>query len=123
MWSHTHHATNDRKQKIIDSALLAVKYRHAAVSQLCDEEATAIERIKEMRYVYACSLNMLASKQTYHEYATMLNKFKPYGCYPLKYRWLKVCLSLTPKLILKTFLCNHPRIAWVVYKKLLLRQE
>ncbi len=122
-YSHTHHATEERKQKIIDSALLAVKYRHAAVYQLNDEEASFIERIKEMRYVYACSLNMLASDHTYHEYVAMLGKFKPYGCYPLKYRWLKVCLSPTPKLVLKTFLCNHPRIAWMVYKKLHLRQS
>ena len=122
-YSHTHHATKERKQKIIDSALLAVKYRHAAVSRLNDEATASIERLKEMRYVYACSLNMLASDYTYHEYVAMLDRFEPYGCYPLKYHWLKVCLSPTPRLILKTFLCNHPRIAWMVYKKLHFRQE
>lgn len=116
-YSHTHNTTPERTRKIIDSELLAVQYRHAATAILNNPIIDSLERIKAMRFVYSCSRNMLAAGYPFRQYREMLNKFKPYGCYPLQYRWLNVCLSVTPKLIFKTFLCNHPRLAYLLYRK------
>lgn len=115
-YSHTHNPSPERTKKIIDSALLAVQYRQAAVATLHNKTAENIERFKEMRYVYACSRNMQSARYSLGEYKAMLDRFRPFGCYPLKYKWLKVCLTVTPKLIVKTFLCNHPRLAYLIYK-------
>lgn len=115
-YSHTHNTSPERTKKIIDSELLAVKYRCMATERLKNAEVDSLERIKAMRFVYSCSHNMLAAGYPFSQYKAMLNQFKPYGCYPLQYQWLKVCLSVTPKLILKTFLCNHPLLAWITYR-------
>ena len=115
-YSHTHNTSPERTKKIIDSELLAVKYRRMATERLKNAEVDSLERIKAMRFVYSCSHNMLAAGYPFSQYKATLNQFKPYGCYPLQYQWLKVCLSVTPKLILKTFLCNHPLLAWITYR-------
>lgn len=120
-YSHTHNPTKERARMIIDSALHAVRYRCLAIAQLQDPKINDLERFKHMRFVYSCVRLMMLSNYSYDEYKEMLDRFRPYGCYPLEYKWLKVCLSVTPKLLFKTFLCNHPRIAWFAYKPLILK--
>lgn len=115
-YSHTHHPTPDRAQKIVDSALLAIKYRIAATKKLNNSTIDNLERIKYMRFVYLCSRHMLSYNYRYKEYCDTLEQFRPYGCFPLKYKWLKEVSAFTFKNTFKTFLCNHPRLAWLVYK-------
>ena len=116
-YSHTHDFHSDRTRKIVDSELLAVKYRLAAVAELDDPQVNALERLKAMKYAFSCSRNMQLAGYSYSEYRKTLEAFRSYGCYPLKYRWLKVRMKVTPRLLMKTFLCNHPCLAWKIYKK------
>lgn len=111
-FSHSRKLHSDQASKIIDSELLAVKYRFDAVTELNDPQILNFERVKAMKYAYSCSLNMLEAGYSYEEYKKKLDLFHSYGCYPLKYRWLKVRMQVTPKLLIKTFLCNHPWLLW-----------
>ena len=115
-YSHTHHPTPERARKIVESALLAVKYRSAATSKLHSVDIDNLERIKYMRFVYLCSRHMLSYNYTYDEYCSFLHQFKQYGCYPLKYKWLKEVSVYNFRNIFKTFLCNYPHLAWIFYK-------
>lgn len=116
-YSHTHNFHSERTRKIVDSELLAVKYRFSAVAELDDPQVNALERLKAMKYAFSCSRNMQLAGYSYSEYRKTLDAFRSYGCYPLKYRWLKVRMKVTPRLLMKTFLCNHPCLAWKIYKK------
>ena len=111
-YSHSRKLHSDRARKIIDSELLAVKYRFDAVTELNNPQILIFERVKAMKYAYSCSLNMLEAGYSYEEYKKKLDLFHSYGCYPLQYRWLKVRMQVTPKLLIKTFLCNHPWLLW-----------
>lgn len=115
-YSHTHHPTPDRAKKIVDSALLTVKYRTEATKKLQNPTINKTERIKYMRFVYLCSRHMLSYNYSYREYCSILDEFRFYGCYPLKYEWLRRVSVFTLKNAFKTFLCNHPRFAWIVYR-------
>lgn len=114
--SHTHKPTAKQAHLMIDSALAAVRYRRAAVQRLRCTEAESLERLKQMRYVYSCHRIMLDSDIPLDEQRRTLACFKPYGCYPLRYRWMDVCLSPSFKLGIKTFLCNHPTICSIVHR-------
>lgn len=114
--SHTHRPTRERARKIVDSALLAVQYRLKATSQLHNPLIDKLEKVKLMRFVYLCSRHMLSADYTFHEYRDMLNNFQAYGCYPVTRDWLEECSVVNSKTLLKNFLCNHPRLAWMVYK-------
>lgn len=111
-YSHSRKLHSDRARKIVDSELLAAKYRFEAVAELNDSQINALECIKAMKYAYSCSLNMIKAGYSYDEYKKKLGMFRLYGCYPLKYQWLKVRMRVTPKLLIKTFLCNHSWLAW-----------
>ena len=115
-YSHTHKPTLERARRIVDSALLAVQYRFDATSSLNNPKVVFHERLKAMRFVYLCSRHMISAGYSLSEYRETLNRFRPYGCYPLDYRWLRESLAVTPKLLFKTFLCNHPKIAYLIYK-------
>lgn len=114
--SHTHRPTPERARKIVDSALLAVRYRLDATSQLHNPQIDRMERIKLMRFVYLCSRHMLAADYDFKEYSQTLNKFRHYGCYPVTRQWLEECYVVNTKTLLKNFLCNHPCMAWVIYR-------
>lgn len=115
--SHTHKPTPERARKIVDSALLAVQYRLKATSQLNNTKIDRLERVKMMRFVYLCSRHMLAADYSFREYRDILNKFRKYSCYPVNREWLKESHVVNTKTLLKNFLCNHPCLAWVVYKR------
>lgn len=117
--SHTHRPTPERARKIVDSALLAVQYRLSATSQLHNTKIDKMERIKLMRFVYLCSRHMLSADYDFNEYCQTLNRFREYGCFPVSTDWLKECHVVNVKTLTKNFLCNQPRLAWLVYKRLL----
>lgn len=114
--SHTHRPTAERARKIVDSALLAVQYRLAATSQLHNTKINKMEKVKLMRFVYLCSRHMLSAGYSFKEYRQTLNRFRNYGCFPVSVDWLKECHVVNIKTLTKNFLCNHPRLAWLVYK-------
>lgn len=114
--SHTHRPTPERARKIVDSALLAVRYRLEATSQLRNPQVDRLERVKLMRFVYLCSRHMLSSDYSFKEYRQTLNKFREYGCYPVSREWLEESYVVTTKTLFKNYLCNHPWMAWIVYK-------
>lgn len=117
--SHTHRPTPERARKIVDSALLAVQYRLSATSQLHNTKIDKMERIKLMRFVYLCSRHMLSAEYSFTEYCQTLNRFREYGCFPVSIDWLKECHVVNVKTVTKNFLCNHPWLAWLVYKRLI----
>ncbi len=114
--SHTHHPTSQRARLIVDSALLAVQYRMAATSKLNNLAVNETEKAKMMRFVYLCGRHMLSAHYSFSDYKSMLNAFRPYGCYPVTRQWLEGCASVNSKALLKNFLCNHPAIGWATYK-------
>lgn len=114
--SHTHRPTPERARKIVNSALLAVRYRLAATSQLNNPKIDRLERVKMMRFVYLCSRHMLSADYSFKEYRQTLSKFRAYGCYPLSRKWLEESYVVNTKTLFKNFLCNHPCLAWLVYK-------
>lgn len=114
--SHTHRPTPERARKIVDSALLAVQYRLKATSKLNNPEIDRLERVKLMRFVYLCSRHMLTANYNFKEYRNTLDKFRKYGCYPVSSEWLKESYIVNAKTLMKNFLCNHPLMAWMIYK-------
>ncbi len=114
--SHTHRPTPERARKIVDSALLAVQYRISATSQLHNPKIDKLERVKMMRFVYLCSRHMLSAGYNFKEYRATLNKFRKYGCYPVSRKWLEESSVVNIRTLFKNFLCNHPCMAWIVYR-------
>lgn len=114
--SHTHRPTPERARKIVDSALLAVRYRLSATSQLHNPQVDRLERVKLMRFVYLCSRHMLSADYSFKEYRQVLNKFRAYGCYPISREWLEESYVVNSKTLFKNFLCNHPCLAWLIYR-------
>ena len=112
-YSHTHRMLSDeRVRKIVDSELLAVQYRFAAVNELNNPTINTLERLKAMRYVFSASMLMLKGPYSFEEYTGTLDIFHKYGCFPLRYCWMKVSMGITCKRLIITFLCNHPWLAW-----------
>ena len=114
--SHTHKPTPERARKIVDSALLAVQYRISATERLHNPKIDKLERVKKMRFVYLCSRHMLSAGYNLKEYRATLNKFRKYGCYPVSRKWLEECSVVNARTLFKNFLCNHPCMAWIVYR-------
>ncbi len=114
--SHTHKPTPERARKIVDSALLAVQYRISATVRLHNPKIDKLERVKMMRFVYLCSRHMLSAGYNLKEYRATLNKFRKYGCYPVSRKWLEECSVVNARTLFKNFLCNHPCMAWIVYR-------
>jgi hypothetical protein len=115
--SSTHGTDPQRARRMVASAPLAIRYRRSATDTLHDKSVDTIEKVKAMRIVYACSRNMITAKYCFSEYRNMLHTFQSYGCWPLQYRWMKDVLVPSLSLTVKTFLCNHPHLAWLVYNK------
>ena len=117
--SSTHNQHTSRQRKLIESSYLATKYRKDHIQKKLPA-VLPLERLKYMRWV--CSPKTAYKAQlTLKEYKSILSSYKDLGCYPLDYAWIRVArLNESPKqwlkLMAKTFLCNHPSIAYWLIK-------
>lgn len=119
-YSSTHHQSIDRQRILINSGYLAVQHRSEYVEQHYPQ-AMSLERLKYMRWVRNPK-DAVEAGLTLDEYKTVLEQFRMMGVYPLQYRWINVAFWwASPKIklkhVIKTFLVNHPRFAYKLYKK------
>lgn len=112
-------ATKNKRRAIIDSSLKSIASRKKYVEENFSEKFP-LERLKFMRYVCTPS-DAFRAQFTLAEYKEVLNKYRELGCYPLDYKWIRVAQWTGYswhywKLVLKTFLTNHPWLGYIVYK-------
>lgn len=117
--SSTHNQNITRQRLLIDSGYMAIGYRSSYVEQYCPE-VLSLERLKYMRWVCTPKEAKMA-KYSLSEYKQLLEKFKRYYCWPLNYKWYHVARldwswKVRLKNVVKTFLCNHPNMAYLLYK-------
>ncbi len=117
--SWTHQRSPERLKLLIESGYKAARYRSEYV-RAHYSDAMPMERLKQMRYVCMPS-KAYAANMSLAEYMDVLNQFRALGLYPLDYKWIKVAYWYAPmkrrmKYAVKTFLCNHPRLAWAILK-------
>lgn len=117
--SSTHNQNVEKQRRLIESSYLAIKYRATYVQQFC-QEAMPLERLKYMRWVCQPKTAIEAG-YSLNEYRQVLDEFKKVGCWPLDYRWIHVArldwsLKVRMKNRIKTFLCNHPGLAYYIFK-------
>lgn len=118
-YSSTHHQSIERQRMLIKSGYLAAQYRSIYVHAHYPK-AMPMERLKYMRWVSNPKI-AIAAQLTLEEYKGVLNEFRALGVYPLAYRWIgTICywasMKYKVKIAIKTFLTNHPRIAYMILK-------
>ena len=118
-YSSTHHQSIERQRLLINSGYLAAQYRSAYV-QAHYPEALPMERLKYMRWVVHPKIAMEA-QLSLAEYKDVLSEFRMLGVYPLQYKWISTIYFWAPlkykfKTAIKTFLINHPRLAYAILK-------
>lgn len=114
-YSSTHGQNKEKTRQLINSGILAVKYRKQAILEHCPSIEFPLENLKYMRYVLGSQIMMIKAGYSYDEYMEALYQFRKLGCWPLNYKWIKVArLSYSCKILVKTFLCNHPILAFLV---------
>ena len=119
-FSHTHSQSVERQRVLIQSGLLAIRYRKAFIATHCPNLFFPYERLKYMRWV--CTIrNAISAKFTLKEYKALLNDFRKEGIYPLDYAWIKVAgwdYAFKPymKRVLQTFMMNNPWLVWLPAK-------
>lgn len=111
--------TKNKRRTIIDSALRSIASRQQNVKENFAEDFP-LERLKFMRYVCMPS-DAMSAQYTLKEYKTVLDRFRALDCYPLEYEWIRVAQWTGYswrywKLVFKTFLTNHPSLAYLVYR-------
>lgn len=116
--SSTHNQNSDRQRLLIESGYLAIGHRGGYVKRCCPE-AMPMERLKYMRWVCRPKTAIEAG-YSLKEYKEVLAKFKKLGCWPVDYRWIHVARMdwswmIRMKNRARTFLCNHPGFAYVLY--------
>lgn len=116
-YSSTHNQSIKRQRQLIESCYHAIEHRSNYISKYYPK-AMPLERLKYMRWVCFPKAAMKAG-YSYTEYKQILNHFKEYDCWPLDYRWIHVAgLDFNTKIrfkkIVMTFLCNHPRLAYLL---------
>lgn len=116
-YSSTHNVSPERELDLIKSALRAVEERQNYIMGHFPE-ALNLERLKYMRWVCQPKTAFLAGLSLL-EYEYILKQFGNYGIYPLDYKWINIAhWYASPKtklkLAIKTFLTNHPQIAYML---------
>lgn len=115
-FSRTHSQPIERQRILIQSGLLAIRYRKAFIAAHCPKQTFPYERLKYMRWV--CSVrNAISAQLTLKEYLALLEEFRKEGVYPLEYVWIKAAgwdYALKPyiKRVVQTFMMNHPRLSY-----------
>lgn len=117
--SSTHNQTIAKQRKLIESSFLAIQYRGKYIATYCPD-VMPLERLKYMRWLCQPKTAKEAG-YSLEDYKTLLIKYKELGCWPMDYRWMRVArLDWSAKERLKrrmkTFLCNHPGIAYSIMK-------
>ncbi len=115
--SSTHNQSIAKQRRLIESSLMAIQYRGKYVSSYCPE-VMPFERLKYMRWLCQPKTAKEAG-YSLEEYESLLVKYKELGCWPVDYRWMHVArLDWSAKerwkQRKKTYLCNHPRIAYLI---------
>ena len=118
-YSSTHNQSLEKQRKLIASSYLAMRLRGDYVKEHCPE-AMPWERMKYMRWVCHPKTAFNAC-YSLSEYKAILNEYKELGCWPLEYNWIHAAgLDETWKQRMKnrvkTFLCNHPGVAYQLLK-------
>ena len=117
-YSSTHHQSIERQRILINSGYLAAQHRSAYV-QAHYPHAMPNERLKYMRWV-SQPKDAIKAQMTLQEYKAVLNEFRKIGVWPVQYKYINVSYwwaskKYKMKLALKTWLINHPKIAYVIY--------
>ena len=112
-------ATKNKRRTIIESSIASIEARISTVKENFEDEFP-IERLKFMRYVSMPS-DAIKAQYSLSEYICVLDRFRKLGCYPLNYDWIMIAQVKKYskryfKLFFKTFLTNHPRIGYMIYK-------
>lgn len=119
-FSHTHSQPIERQRLLIQSGLLAVRYRKEFIAKNCPNQQFLYERFKYMRWV--CSVrNAISAQLTIEEYLNLLEEFHKDRVYPLEYEWIKVAgwnysWKKYIKRVVQTFSVNHPRLSYPLVK-------
>jgi hypothetical protein len=84
-------------------------------------EAMSLERLKYMRWVCGPKTAIEAG-YSLKEYKDLLGRFKKLGCWPIDYNWMRVARldwswKVRMKNRAKTFLCNHPDLAYLLLRR------
>ena len=119
-YSSTHNQNTKRQRQLIESCYRAIEHRSNYIGKYYPE-AMPLERLKYMRWV-CFPKTAIRAGYTYDEYKQILKQFKKYKCWPLDYRWIRVAgLDYNRKIKFKrtvtTFLCNHPRLAYLLLNR------
>lgn len=122
-FSATHSKSINTQRKLVTSSYLAMKIRGEYVQEHFPE-AMPWERLKYMRWVCHPKTAFRAG-YSLPEYRSILKKYNELGCWPLDHNWVMAAglngtLKLRVKNRIKTFLCNHP---WVAYQFLTIKQR
>lgn len=117
-YSSTHHQSIERQRILINSGYLAAQHRSEYV-QAHYPQAMPLERLKYMRWVRQPK-DAIKAQMTLAEYKAVLNEFRKIGVWPVQYKYINVSYwwaskKYKMKLALKTWLINHPKIAYVIY--------
>lgn len=120
-YSSTHRQSVERQRILIESEYKAVRYRKQYIAERCPE-VLPLDTLKYMRWVCQPK-RAIEAELSLQEYLFVLEQFRKSGVYPLKYRWINISHWYAPswrkfKYAVKTFLCNHPRLAYTIYKPL-----
>ena len=116
-FSSTHNQTIEKQRTLIGCSYLAMSLRGSYVNSHCPQ-AIPSERIKYMRWVCRPKTAFEAG-YSLKEYRVILAKYKQWDCWPIDYNWVHVAgldwsWKIRIKNWIKTFLCNHPGIAYVL---------
>ena len=119
-YSSTHNQSIEKQRQLIESGYLAIEHRGSYVEQHCPE-AMPLERLKYMRWVCQPKTAIEAG-YSLKEYRAVLKKFGELGCWPLDYNWMHVARmdwswKIRMKNRIKTFLCNHPGLAYCLLNR------
>ena len=119
-YSSTHHQSIERQRILINSGYLAAQHRSAYIAQHYPA-AMPLERLKYMRWVRQPK-DAIAAKMTLAEYKAVLKEFRELGVYPLSYKWISTIYywaswKYKMKCAAKTWLINHPGIAYAILNR------
>ena len=115
--SSTHRQSIERQRLLINSGWKAASYRKQYILERCPE-IYPLDRLKYMRWV-CTPMQAKEAQLSLDEYNAVLNEFRILGVYPLEYKWIYVAHWYASrwkkfKYAIKTFLCNHPRLAYTI---------
>ena len=118
-YSSTHNQSIERQRMLINSGYLAAQHRSSYVQKYFPD-VMPLERLRYTRWV-RMPKDAIEAQMTLSEYMDVLNRYRELGVYPMSYKWLNTIFWWAPfsyklKWAIKTWLINHPRIAYAIYR-------